>query len=289
VKFKRHILLFVCLSVLVSVSFGHAAVEWDIKKTLKLKGPPLDMAASKKGKWIFILTGPGEIAIYSSDGNLEDTISVGPQVRRISAGPEENQLLLSDGKEPEVKLISIDFIQEINITGAPVRGNADAPVTIVVFSEFQCPYCARLQPLLKQVLEQNKKTVRLAFKHFPLKMHAFALSSAEAAEVAAKNGKFWEFHDRLFQEQAQLRIEKILNIAVELGFDRIEFEKQLKDPTVLNRIQADIGDGEQADVQGVPTVFINGRQLKKRNLDGFQEMIDQELEKRALHPKVVTP
>lgn len=113
--------------------------------------------------------------------------------------------------------------------------------------------------------------------------------SAAAAEVAAKSGKFWEFHDRLFQEHDQLSIEKILNIAVELGFDRVEFEKQLKDPAILNRIQADIGDGVQADVQGVPKVFINGRQLKKRNLDGFQDLIDQELEKMALHPKAVTP
>jgi hypothetical protein len=137
VKFKRHIILFVCLSMLVSISFGHAAVEWDIKKTLKLKGPPQDLAVSKNGKWIFILTGAGEIAIYSSEGNLEETISVGSQVSRITAGPEENQLLLSNGKEPAVQLVSIDFIQEINIIGSPVRGNADAPVTIVVFSEFQ--------------------------------------------------------------------------------------------------------------------------------------------------------
>jgi hypothetical protein len=137
VKLKRHIFLFVCLSLLVSVSIGHAAVEWDIKKTLKLKGPPLDLAVSKNGKWIFILTEAGKIAIYSSDGNLEETIAVGSQVSRITAGPEENQLLLSNGKEPEVQLVSIDFIQEINITGAPVRGKADAPVTIVVFSEFQ--------------------------------------------------------------------------------------------------------------------------------------------------------
>lgn len=136
-KIKRHIFLFVCLSMLVSVSIGHAAVEWDIKKTLKLKGTPRDLAVSKNGKWIFILTEAGKIAIYSSDGNLEETIAVGSQVSRITAGPEENQLLLSNGKEPEVQLVSIDFIQEINITGAPVRGKADAPVTLVVFSEFQ--------------------------------------------------------------------------------------------------------------------------------------------------------
>jgi len=120
-------------------------------------------------------------------------------------------------------------------------------------------------------------------------MHAFALVAAAAAEVAGKTGKFWEFHDRLFQESDKLSNEKILDIAVELGFDRVAFEKQMKDPALLNRIQADIGDGGQADVQGVPKVFINGRQLKERTLDGFQKMIDAELERIALQPKPGKP
>jgi protein-disulfide isomerase len=120
-------------------------------------------------------------------------------------------------------------------------------------------------------------------------MHAFAMVSAAAAEVAATSRKFWVFHDRLFQEHDQLSIEKILNIAVELGFDRTEFEKQMKDPAIFNRIQTDIGDGGQAGVQGVPKVFINGRQLKERTLDGFQKMINAELERMALQPKAAKP
>ena len=120
-------------------------------------------------------------------------------------------------------------------------------------------------------------------------MHSFSLVSAVAAEVAGKSGKFWEFHDRLFEVLDKLSNEKILDIAVELGFDRAEFEKQMKDPAIFNRIQADIGDGGQAGVQGVPKVFINGRQLKERTLDGFQKMINAELEKMALQPKAANP
>lgn len=112
-------------------------------------------------------------------------------------------------------------------------------------------------------------------------MHAFALVAAAAVEIAGKSGKFWEFHDRLFQESDKLSNEKILDIAVELGFDRAGFERQLKDPDILNRIQADIVEGTRVGVQGVPMVFVNGRHLKERTPEGFQRMINSELQKRS--------
>jgi hypothetical protein len=137
-KFKRTIFLFTCLSLLAAVSISQAAVvEWDVKKTLNLKDAPLDLAVSKNGKWIFILTGAGEIAIYSATGHLEDTIAVGSHVNRIKEGPEDNLLLVSDRENKTVQVVALDFIQKINTTGAPVRGNADAPVTIALFAEFQ--------------------------------------------------------------------------------------------------------------------------------------------------------
>lgn len=129
------------------------------------------------------------------------------------------------------------------------------------------------------MLEQNPGKVNIVFKHYPLKIHKFALSAAIAAEVAAKTGEFWVFHDALFENYRQLSNEKILDIAADLGFDRSVFEKQLQDPALYRRIQLDINDGVQAGVQGVPKVFINGRALKKRTLKGFQELIDRELEK----------
>ena len=137
-KFKRYLFGLIGLSLMAQVSFGHAAtVEWDIKKTLKLKDAPLDLAVSRNGKWIFVLTTAGEIAIYSATGFLEDTVSVGAHVNRITAGPEENLLLVSDREDKSVQVVSLDFIQKINTAGAPFRGKADAPVTMVVFSEFQ--------------------------------------------------------------------------------------------------------------------------------------------------------
>ena len=105
--------------------------------TLSLKEKPRDAAMSLNGKWIFVLTEKGEILIYSSDGKLEDTISVGKGVEGIKVGPREDLLLLTSGKDKTVQLIILDFIQEINLAGSPVRGNPDAPVAIATFTDFE--------------------------------------------------------------------------------------------------------------------------------------------------------
>ncbi|MDX9788255.1 MAG: thioredoxin domain-containing protein [Desulfobacterales bacterium] len=280
-KVRSVICFFIFLSVSGLFSLGWAEVEWRVQKTLELTHSPVDVAVSRSGKWIFVLTEAGELFVYSSQGVLNDTIVVGSNVNRIQEGPEEHLLLLTDRKNNTVKVLALEFIQLINIEGSPVRGEENAPVTIVLFAEFQCPYCARMAPLLKQVLAQNKGKVKLVFKHFPLKMHKFALVAAAASEVAANTGEFWEFHDRLFDEYDSLSDEKILTIAADLGFDRAEFEEKMKAPDLFRRIQADINDGLQADVKGVPKVFINGRQLTERTLDGFQKLIDAELKKTA--------
>lgn len=266
-------------SVLMGGGFGHAEVLWHVQKTLKLETGQLDLAVSENGKWIYILTDSGEIQIFSSTGRLKGRVPVGKRITQIKAGPGEDLLLLSSPADKAIQVLSLEFTQEINTIGSPVRGDAAAPVSIVLFAEFQCPYCARLLPLLEQVLAQNKGKVKLVFKHFPLKMHQFALAAAVASEVAAKTGEFWVFHDRLFEAYDQLSNEKILSIAAELGFDRTQFEKEMKDPALFKKIQADIDEGLQADVGGVPKVFINGRQLRKRTIEGFQELIDDALKK----------
>ena len=91
-----------------------------------------------------------------------------------------------------------NFNQDIDITGAPIRGKVDAPVTLVLFSDFQCPWCGRLEPVLTQLEEQNQGKLRIAFKHMPLAMHQYAESAALAAIAAQRQGKFWEMHDALF-------------------------------------------------------------------------------------------
>jgi hypothetical protein len=114
-----------------------ATVEWDVAGTLNLKEKPRDAAMALNGKWIFVLTDKGEILIYSSDGKLEDTISVGKGVEGIKAGPREDVLLLTSGKAKTVQIITLDFIQEINIFDSPFKGKADAPVAVATFNDFE--------------------------------------------------------------------------------------------------------------------------------------------------------
>ena len=134
-------------------------------------------------------------------------------------------------------------------------------------------------PLLEQVLERNPTTVKLVFKNFPLKNHKFAQKAAAAALAADRQGKFWPFHDRLFENYKQLSEQKIQEIAVSLGLNMEAFNNDLKNPAIQTKVRQDFQDGRQAGVRGTPAVYINGRFLKTRALAGFQEIIDKELKK----------
>jgi protein-disulfide isomerase len=134
-------------------------------------------------------------------------------------------------------------------------------------------------PVLEQVLEKYPDDVKIVFKNFPLKNHKFALKAATAALAAKSQGKFWEFHDLLFKNYNKLNDQKINEIALGLGLDQTEFEKKMKDPGIKAMIRQDLRDGAQAGVNATPTVFINGRRLKNRTLQGFQTAVDKELQK----------
>jgi protein-disulfide isomerase len=140
-------------------------------------------------------------------------------------------------------------------------------------------YCQRLVPLLEQVLEKNPAKVKVAFKNFPLKNHKFAQKAAAAALAADRQGKFWLFHDRLFDSYNQLSDQKIQEIAVSLGLNMEAFNNDLKNPAIQAKVRQDFQDGNQAGVRGTPAVYINGRVLKNRTLAGFQEIIGRELAK----------
>ena len=133
----------VCLlSILIipgffSQSLAFGSVEWNIQKTLKLNTQPLDVAVSKNGNSIFVLTKTGKILIYSPDGELRDKIDVGNHVDHIKSGPTEEWLFLSSLKNKTIEILHIDFIKHIDITGSPFKGAENAPVTIAVFSDFQ--------------------------------------------------------------------------------------------------------------------------------------------------------
>ena len=125
--------------IIVCILFAptQAALEWDLLKTYKIEGTPVDVAISKYGKWVFVLTQDFEILVYSREGTIKGRIPVGNFIDGIKPGPRENTLLLSSRKGKSVKIIAFDFIQEINVAGSPFKGPSDAPVVIAVFSDFQ--------------------------------------------------------------------------------------------------------------------------------------------------------
>ncbi|MCG6972628.1 MAG: thioredoxin domain-containing protein [Desulfobacterales bacterium] len=129
------------------------------------------------------------------------------------------------------------------------------------------------------MLEKNAGKVRLVFKNFPLRMHRYAMEAAMAAMAADRQGKFWQFHDRLFLDYNQLSDQKIKDIAESLGLNMAEFDKQMKSPEIRAKIEKDIQDGRQAAVTGTPTVFINGRRVRDWSPNALQTLINRELTK----------
>ncbi len=136
-KRRRVIFLITLAILLVWFAPSTATVELNVANTLNLKETPRDAAMSLNGKWIYVLTEKGEILIYASNGKLKETISVGEHVESIKVGPREDILLLTSGKEKTVQVITLDFIQDINISGSPFKGNPDAPLVVATFNDFE--------------------------------------------------------------------------------------------------------------------------------------------------------
>jgi protein-disulfide isomerase len=130
------------------------------------------------------------------------------------------------------------------------------------------------------VLEKYPKDVKLVMKQFPLPMHSFARKAAIAALAAGRQGKFWEIHEKLYANQRELSDTKVEAIAQEIGLNMEQFDKDLKEPAIASLIDRDINNGRQANVQGTPTIFVNGKLLNQRSLQGFDYVIEAELKKK---------
>jgi protein-disulfide isomerase len=165
----------------------------------------------------------------------------------------------------------------IDVTNSPVRGPKTAPVRIIEFSDFQCPYCAELKKTLDQVLKAFPKDVQLIYKQYPLNIHPFARQAATASLVAHGQGKFWEMHDRLFQNFSSINDENIRVWAKEAGLNMAEYDKALQAGRFEPIIQKDMADGAAAKVLGTPTVFVNGKRIHDRTFEGFKKAIQEEL------------
>lgn len=168
---------------------------------------------------------------------------------------------------------------EVSTDGAPIRGAADASVTVVEFSDFECPFCKQTHLTLKQILERYPGKVRLAYRDFPLdSIHPQARRAAEAARCAQDQGKFWQYHDVLFTQSPQLALEDLRRYAGQVGLDVTKFDSCLAAGTHKAAVQRDLDEGNRLGITGTPAFFINGRTLSgAQPLEAFTRLIEQEL------------
>jgi protein-disulfide isomerase len=160
------------------------------------------------------------------------------------------------------------------------QGPANAPLTLVEFGDYQCPYCGAAYPVVKRLQERFGKKLRFIFRNFPLtQAHPYALVAAEAAEAAALQGKFWEMHDLLFERQRILEPDILPMWAKEVGLDLGQFGAALKQEGIAKRIKEDRASGIHSGVNGTPTFFINGsRHDDAPDYDTLAEALEQQLQ-----------
>jgi len=258
----------------------YAEIAWQETNTWQIDGQPLQVSHSKDGKWTYVLTDNGNIFVYSEKGELQGKIPVDASVTGMDISRKGDTLFLIDRQKKNVRVLDIEFIQNINITNSPFMGPAEALVTVVVFSDFQCPGCGKLAAALEQILDEYPEKVKIVFKNFPLAFHKAAKPAAKAALAAQNQGRFWEFHDLLFANASALNPNLLLRFATQLGLDSNQFQRDMGSADTADRVEQDIKDGKGVDVTSTPSLFINGRRQKERSLKAIKTRIEEELEKK---------
>ena len=169
---------------------------------------------------------------------------------------------------PESPVFSISTVDQ------PSLGNAAAPVTIVAFTDYQCPGCAAIHPVLERLVKEYGDKVRLVTRDFPLNQHAEAFKAAEAAEAAREQGRYWEYAQLLMRNQSALSEDKLKAYATELALDRPRFDSALNSGKFAEMVQRDIEEGIKLGINGTPTVFINGRRVSAKSYDELKANVE---------------
>jgi protein-disulfide isomerase len=192
-------------------------------------------------------------------------------VRLVSEGLEKNEIEEFYGARYDAKKkVAIDTAD------APVRGAPMAKVTIVEFSDFECPYCGRAHPALSTLLSEFDGQVNLVFKNFPLEGHKNSMPAARASVAAQLQGKFWPVADALFEHQRELSTDKIREIAQRAGLDMARFDADVASAAVQQRVDNDKKEGASLGIQGTPSLFVNGRPYKEP-IQNLSKYVKEEL------------
>ena len=214
--------------------------------------PPYDQVKGEIAKFIKSKKAQGAIADYWDGLKKEMGIEV----------------LLAAYEPPKVTVEAV----------GPSKGPEAAPITIVEFSDFECPFCVRAEPTVRQLLEAYPGKIRLVYRDFPLPMHPHAPKAAEASHCAADQGKYWEMHEKLFANSQKLEVADLKGYAKDLKLDAARFDKCLDSGEKAKVVETNRKAGEDAGVTGTPAFFINGRVISgAQPLEAFKTMVDQEL------------
>lgn len=221
----------------------------------------------------------GAIIIFTSGIFLGQFLSTGSILGRKEAVKPEESPSVAVPPQPEVLGKSIN--EAGGVGTLPMKGDEDAPVTIIEFSEYQCPFCGRyvqdtLTKIEKDYIETGK--VKYYFRDFPLAFHQYAQKTAEATRCANDQGKFWEYHDKVFEDSENLSLENLKKWAADLKFNTVQFDECLDSGKHEEAVKKDFSDGQSAGVRGTPSFFINGKILRgAQPYEEFKKVIDEAL------------
>ena len=274
----------ICLCIITLTLFfsagAFAKVTWETLKDISLDDTPRDITLSRDGATAYILCEKSILIFSTQESKVTDTVPLKENFSQITLSPDESTFFLTNTQSKKISLMQISQSYEIEAGKSPVIGKEKAPVTVVAFLDYQCPYCARIYPTLKQLLEKYPKDVRLIIKHFPLAMHRFAEKASIAALAAARQNKYEKLTELLFNNFSKLTDDTIKQYAQEAGLDMKKFDAAMSDESLKEIIMQDRQLGQKVKVRGVPAVFINGTAAKARTIEAFSEAVELELKKK---------
>lgn len=270
----------VCIYLAMPLHPVHGEVQWNELGTINLDDTPKDITLSRDGTMAYVLTEHSILLVSLQENKVAEKIPLTESFERIALSADESTVYLTQPHSRHIVLMQISQIYQIENGKSPIIGNPKAPVSVVAFLDFQCPYCARTYPTLKQLLEKYPKDVNLIIKHYPLPMHRFAEHAAKAALAAEKQKKYEQLTEALFANFSSINEQTIQKYAQDANLDMKKFNKDIADPSIADIINADRQLGQKLRVRGVPTLFVNGAVAKGRSLDALSQMVEQALKKK---------
>lgn len=201
-------------------------------------------------------------------------------LERIENIEKTQKELLASWQKTSPKRPAVDYnkVYDIKVGQSPVRGAKEAKITLIEFSDFQCPYSKRAQPLIEELLKAYPDDLQHVYKNFPLRFHKEAMPAAKACLAAGLQGRFWEMEAIIFENPQNLQDKDLKKYAKELGLDLEQFEKDFSGEEVDKLVQEDLAEAKKASVTGTPTLFLDGKRVQNRSEESMKQEIKTLLE-----------